>query len=108
MLGRRWGSDAVIREYFQGLTDPRIARAQRHNLLDIVASAADYLPAVKGNQGPLYAACRMLSAQWKAGKPWTVAGKSVKAIAGGKSANAGSSPTGRNWPVLTLPGSVPN
>ena len=27
----------MIREHFQGLTDPRIERAQRHNLLDIVA-----------------------------------------------------------------------
>jgi len=27
----------VIREHFQGLTDPRIGRAKRHNLLDIVA-----------------------------------------------------------------------
>ena len=28
---------AVIMEHFQGLTDPRMARAKRHNLLDIVA-----------------------------------------------------------------------
>ena len=34
MLGGGW---AVIREPFQGLTDPRMERAKRHNLLDIVA-----------------------------------------------------------------------
>ena len=34
MLG---GGRAVIMEHFQGLTDPRNGRAQRHNLLDIVA-----------------------------------------------------------------------
>ena len=27
----------MIRDYFQGLTAPRMARAQQHNLLDIVA-----------------------------------------------------------------------
>ena len=31
------GGRAVIREHFQGLTDPRKGRAQRHNLLDIIA-----------------------------------------------------------------------
>ena len=31
------GGRAVIREHFQGLTDPRNGRAQRHDLLDIIA-----------------------------------------------------------------------
>ena len=34
MLSGGW---AVIMEHFQGLTDPRNGRAQRHNLLDIIA-----------------------------------------------------------------------
>ena len=71
----------------------------------IVASEADYLLAVKSNQGQLYDQRQDAFRCAEGSDPLgTAVGRSAKGMAGWKSANAGSSPTGRNWPILTRPG----
>ena len=60
-------SDATILEHFADLDDPRVERTRRHKLVDIIAIAicaticgADYVLAVKENQGQLYQGIRDL------------------------------------------------